>query len=516
MRRRRTRNPFAVGALVLVVGALAIWLAVREDLPFLNPPYTVNAAFRDSQGIRNGSPVRVAGIEIGTVTAVRPEGPGSPTAIVEMEIRDEGRPLHRDAQFKIRPRIFLEGNFFVDVEPGRPSSPELDEDDVVPADQTANAVQFDEVLKVLTSDVRADLRTTFAELLRTQTAGGGAALNRSLKFQPAAYKFSAIVSEALLGQQPGDLASFFRNQGRVAAALDRDRQALRSLIVDFDRTTGALAAGEADLRASVDELPRTLQAALPALAAVNRAAPSVRRFARLAVPAVRSTGPAIDALLPLVRQLRGLVGPAELRGLSRDLRRTVGPATVAARRSVGLLGEVRLLSSCVNEVLVPFGNDTVGDPKFEASGRVHQEFPKSLVGLAGESRSSDANGQWFKVLGTGGLETFTLGNGLLGTTSTTMRGVNPPGQPQRPPLEPGVACETQQPPDLRSTPAPPPRSVRTDPDSPAALRRDSRARAQAVTVLRRQLRAEGRKLKVLDRAATPAEVAASAARGVGG
>jgi hypothetical protein len=35
-----------------------------------------------------------------------------------MQIQDKGRPLHSDAQFKIRPRIFLEGNFFIDVTPG--------------------------------------------------------------------------------------------------------------------------------------------------------------------------------------------------------------------------------------------------------------------------------------------------------------------------------------------------------------------------------------------------------------
>ena len=41
--------------------------------------------------------------------------------MVTMRIQDKGRPLHPDAQFKIRPRIFLEGNFFVDVTPGTSS-----------------------------------------------------------------------------------------------------------------------------------------------------------------------------------------------------------------------------------------------------------------------------------------------------------------------------------------------------------------------------------------------------------
>ena len=34
-----------------------------------------------------------------------------------MRIDDKGLPIHKDATIQIRPRIFLEGNFFVDVQP---------------------------------------------------------------------------------------------------------------------------------------------------------------------------------------------------------------------------------------------------------------------------------------------------------------------------------------------------------------------------------------------------------------
>ena len=39
-------------------------------------------------------------------------------ADVTMNITNQGLPIHDDATFAIRPRIFLEGNFFVDVSPG--------------------------------------------------------------------------------------------------------------------------------------------------------------------------------------------------------------------------------------------------------------------------------------------------------------------------------------------------------------------------------------------------------------
>ena len=56
-------------------------------------------------------------MNVGKVTSIERE-PGSDTAIVTMEIDDKGLPIHKDATAKIRPRIFLEGNFFVDLQPG--------------------------------------------------------------------------------------------------------------------------------------------------------------------------------------------------------------------------------------------------------------------------------------------------------------------------------------------------------------------------------------------------------------
>ena len=50
-------------------------------------------------------------------------GPGN-TAIVTMAIKDVGLPIHEDATLKVRPRIFLEGNFFVDLKPGTPHAPD--------------------------------------------------------------------------------------------------------------------------------------------------------------------------------------------------------------------------------------------------------------------------------------------------------------------------------------------------------------------------------------------------------
>ncbi len=107
--------------------------------------------------------------------------------------------MRADASAKIRPRIFLEGNFFVDLAPGSAGAQELDEGATIPASRTTTPVQFDQVLSALKSDTRNDLRQVFTEVGTAQDAGGAQAFNDSLRYQPAAYKFTAVVSKALLG-----------------------------------------------------------------------------------------------------------------------------------------------------------------------------------------------------------------------------------------------------------------------------------------------------------------------------
>ncbi len=80
-----------------------------------------------------------------------------------MEIEDKGLPLHKDATVKIRPRIFLEGNFFVDLQPARPARPRSPDGGTIPVTQTSTPVQLDQMLTALQSDSREDLQHVLEE-----------------------------------------------------------------------------------------------------------------------------------------------------------------------------------------------------------------------------------------------------------------------------------------------------------------------------------------------------------------
>ena len=515
MRRVRRRGPslFAIGLIAIAIIGVATFLGFTKSIPF-RAHYEVSAVFKSANDIKTNSPVRIAGVEIGKVTAVTGAGDGGEEATVTMRIAKQGLPLHKDATFKIRPRIFLEGNFFVDVTPGTPSSPAVDDEHLFPVNQTATPVQLDQILAALQSDTREELRTLLDEYGSALKAAGARGFNRSIRYWKPAYRDTALVNQAFLGEREGDLSGYVRGAGATAAALDRNAAQLKGLITDFNTTAGAFAREDGNLQSAIRELPRTLRSARPALGSLNASFPNLRGLARDLRPGVRSSGPAIDASRPLVRELRALVSEPELKGLTRDLRPTVGGLAALTESSIPFQRENRRLASCQNDVILPWGEDKVGDRAFPANSPVHQEFAKVLPGLAGESRSGDANGQWFRVLLSGGTNLIDFGNGTFATSALPLNGTNPPRPPTRPPLREDIACETQERPNLDSDGGPPPSQQRIDTSDPKYRARLELARGRAMTWLKGQLKSEGLdgKIKVGDKDATEALLDQVAAR----
>jgi len=389
-------------------------------------------------------------------------------------------------RLKIRPRLFLEGNFFVDVQPGTPEAPALHDGDVVPEQQTSTPVQLDQVLDTLDHDTRDQVKTVLDEYGKALHRGA-AATNRTFRDTGPAYRDTAIVADAQLGERAHDLSGYVRDAGSVSRAVDRDPRALQDLIVSLYGTARGFARQDTALERTLNELPRTLNAGLPALRDLNRAFPPLRRLIGDLRPALRSSVPALDASIPLARQLRGLVGRPELGGLVSDLHAATPDLVRFNRGSVPLGEQTRLFASCQNDVIVPWSNEKVPDAQFPAKATVAEEGARALPGLSGESRSGDANGQWFRTFVNGGNLTYQLNPGEFFQAATPVLGVNPPPAAERPPLRPDVPCETQPRPDLRSIPGPPPTRVDTTLDRA----RYEKAKAVAVDWLRERVSKQG-------------------------
>jgi virulence factor Mce-like protein len=502
-------SAFAAGLTAIGVIVVLTFLIGKKELPFTGH-FTIHGVFRNVAGLRNNSFVRIAGVNVGKVTGIKHLTPD--TAYVTMRVDDTGLPIHKDAQATIRTRIFLEGNFFVDVRPGSPSAPLMKNGDTIQLANTQAPIQLDQILSSLQSDTRTNLQVLLDEYARGLAGQGADGFNRSIQYWKGAYRDSAIVNQALLGSSPHDLSGFIKYAGKVAAAADQNPGNLESLVTDFNTTAAAFGANQSALEATIKELPNTLKAGVPALIDLDAAFPPLRGLISDLRPAVRSSLPALEAGIPFVHQLRLLVSGPELRGLVADLRPAVPSLAKLSVETVPLLKQVRLASSCQTNVVLPWTHMTIPDPTFPAKGQVFQEAPKPFPGLAGESRSMDANGQWFRVLLSNGDYTYKLGQTAAGSpifaqSVEPLVGANPPKAPM-PILRNDVPCETQTPPDLRTIAGQAPPQVKTSLSAPGALARYDKARAYAITWLEKQIKLDGltRFLHVATQDITPAQI----------
>jgi phospholipid/cholesterol/gamma-HCH transport system substrate-binding protein len=481
--RRRKRSPVAIGLIALVVAIVAVFLGFTKDIPFTRP-FEVRAVFESANSIRLASPVRIAGVQVGKVKAVEPH-PGTSSAVVVMQIDKDGLPIHRDATARIRPRIFLEGNFFVDLDPGSSSAPELGDGDTIKVTQTSTPVQLDQVLTALQGDTRQDLKDVlkgFDQALnskptaaqdrssdpsaRGQTAAQS--FNDAYRDIPAAEKSTAQVFDALLGTEPDrDLSRLIVGTARTTAALTRNESALKDLITNFNGTVAAFAAEAGNLRATIRGLAPTLQSANGTLAALNAAFPPTRAFAHDILPGVRETPATIKAGFPWIAQMRKLVSPAELGGVVRELSPATAELAKLTDRAITLLPKTDLTSKCVSKVIIPTGNIPIRD-EFSTGVENYKEFMWGLVGLAGEGQNFDGNGMYVRFQTGGGTQSISLGNSasnsgqLFGNLVSAPLGNRPFDPRKRSPYRPDVNCYTQQIPDLNG-----PASAKTAEDAAA-------------------------------------------------
>ena len=293
-------HPVRAGLIALVVIAIASYFAFSKDIPFTQT-YRIQAVFENSNLIAPRSPVRIAGIDVGKVVEVG-RYKQTKLAVVTMEITDDGRPVHADATLKIRPRLFLEGNFYIDMKPGTPSTDEIDEGGMIPVAQTSTPVQLDQILTALQTDTRTSLQKTLKGLGEAlgstpsaaddadqdpdvQGLTGGQALNVALQHSVAALRDSAISQDGLLGQREHDLSRLIKGAARTTGALASNEADLRDLISDFNTTVAATASRRPSWPRACALLGPTATNLRRGLGAVDRALPPTRAFVRDITPA---------------------------------------------------------------------------------------------------------------------------------------------------------------------------------------------------------------------------------------
>ncbi len=461
-------NPARMGVAVLLIVVIGVYFGVTKHIPF-KQGFRLKAVFSTAVNVRSSSPVRIAGVNVGKVSGVAREGNAG---LVTMEIESGGLPIHSDATVKIRPRTFLEGNWFVELQPGSPSAKTLSSGATLPITQTSDPVQLDQVLDTLNTETRANLQNFligFGDgLTRKPTAAENAeqdpdvrglnaaqALKKSYLRGPASLRGAAVINQAVTGTEPHDLSKLVAAIGRVTAALNVHEQQLGELIINFNAFFRSFAAQSSSLRTTVAELPSSLTSIDRGFASLDAAFAPTRTFALDILPGVKATPAAITAALPWIEQVQASLAPSELGGVAEGLAAAAPSLARLNSEQTPLYTQADLLNKCQTKLIFPAGNAKLQDGTSTSGVEDYKEFWYSLVGLNSIGQNFDGNGTMAQfllsssgqtlrsapvsILGSPGIH----GLRLLAHTSLSPLGTRPAYPASEPPYKPLVPCYTQ-------------------------------------------------------------------------
>lgn len=460
-------NPARVGVIVIVIVVIAAYFGFTKHIPFKHG-FRLNAVFSSAVNVRKSSPVRIAGVDVGKISHIRREGNAG---LVTMEIESNGLPIHSDATVKIRPRTFLEGNWFVELQPGSPSAKILASGATLPITQTSDPVQLDQVLDALNTDTRANLQNFLIGygdgLTRKPNAAenaeqdpelhglnGAQALNKAYQAGPASLRGAAVLNQATSGTTPHDISRLVAGIGKVTAALNVHEQQLGELIVNFNAFFHSFAAQSQALRATVAELPSSLTNINNGFNALSNAFPYARTFALDIIPGVKVTPAAVKAQLPWIAQVQASLAPQELGGVAEGLAQAAPWIAKLQSEQVPFQQQSEVLSKCQTNLIFPAGNTKLQDGSNTSGEENYKEFWDSLVGLGSIGQNFNGNGtnaqfllsssgQTLRSAPVSILGTKVQGLHLLAHASLPPLGTRPAYPSSEPPYKPQVPCDTQ-------------------------------------------------------------------------
>jgi virulence factor Mce-like protein len=407
----------AVGFALSCIGlVIFVWTQFGGAVPFAPQGYRMHALFKETGLLVPGADVRVAGVNVGRVTGVANRGVNS---LVTMDIDQQYAPIPRDTRAILRQKTLL-GEAFVALSTGNGRGPKLPDGGMIPRSQIGSTQQLDHVLGAFGKPTQRDLQA-FLSGSATALAGRGEDVNNAFgNLDPALADLNTIVG--VLDGEQGSVGQLLRSGATVFTTLGQRSADLQSLITAGDQVLSATAARNTALTATVDALPAfetqlrttldhvrsslgmakpSLDALLPAaplLAPALRgvislsgpalrllhAAPRLLDDAIVALPAIerfnRAFHPALDALLPAVRQVSPIIN---FIGLYRT-ELTTAMANLAASLEARAPANVPGGSAGYLRSLAIVGNESIfGQSVREPSNRSNTYFsPGELADVA--------------------------------------------------------------------------------------------------------------------------------------
>lgn len=318
---------------VAVATAVAIMVNLSTGLPWA-PRKHVNIEFQAVPGVNPaaGSPVTIAGVNVGAITGARATDHG--TAVLELELT-KIQPIYSNARAVLRPKNPL-NEMSVEINPGGPPGHPLGENEVLPASQTMRPIQADEVFQNLDAQAQAALTDLLVQsdvaLVRAPAdlgPGLDAATNTTVAVRP--------VVEALQARRE-KISQLVSAISQIAGALGQNTERTARLADGAQQTLHTLAANDAALRDSLAQLPGLSSG-------LREAMTNTRDLTDELNPTLDNLDEAADDLPSAIDRLEDTMGPLD------DL---VDEARPVADHAKDLLHDLRPLSKDVDEALDDF------------------------------------------------------------------------------------------------------------------------------------------------------------------
>lgn len=295
-------------ALVLLAAIVAAVLLFRGD-----GGYRVTAEFANAGQLVKGNEVKAGGVTVGSVKEIdiTPDGRAEVTIGIS---DDDYEPLRRGTRVMVK-QASLSGiaNRYVDLLLGPANGEEIEDGGRIEADQTATAVELDQIFNLFDERTRTGLQDFFkgsAEMLE----GRGRELRRGVHYlNPALSTGSRLFQE--LTRDEALLERFLVDSASLVNALAERRQDLTGVVGNLSTTFGALGRQQDALAESVERLPPFMRRANTTFVNLRSALDDVDPFVDASKPAVRRLGPFLDQARLFVRDAEPTI---------RDLSRTIG------------------------------------------------------------------------------------------------------------------------------------------------------------------------------------------------
>jgi phospholipid/cholesterol/gamma-HCH transport system substrate-binding protein len=348
----RYRTAFiAMLVMIVVAAAVAGYILAHENfklpgwVPVLGRSYyTLKADFQTAQAVTpgQGQAVTIAGAKIGEIASVDlHEG----IATVTMKITPKYARIYRNATLLVRPKTQLQ-DITIEVNPGSPSAGKLKSGELIPLQQTAPNVNFDEFLAGLDAETRTYLQELLAgagEGLKNNASSLSATLKR---FEPAA-RYGQLISQQLEIRH-ANIARSIHNFRLLMEALGSKDTQIAQLVDASNAVFATFAKEEVNLQKTLHLLPGALKKTGAGLGKLATASRQVGPTLRALDPFAKALGPANQATRSLALKTTPII-KNEIRPFAREILPVINELQPATKQFAVALPKLSVSFSVLNE-----------------------------------------------------------------------------------------------------------------------------------------------------------------------